>query len=217
MDAADYINGPLTAGQIATRGGDGSRERLSLGTWDRDRARRSAAESHAGAICEIEDEGVTAARRPSTTGNGLPRLRVAVTSVPPGKPSASTSNTGSTSLPGRGFGQRASATTRACLLGTFAHDWALDCLDRFLRQRFMPSTASCSKGTVGTNDSLDRDRDIPNLIGARNLYIGEIYDVGQSGDTQKPFGRVFYTKDKSLIFYGYDLDQQPSIKKVGVF
>jgi hypothetical protein len=64
---------------------------------------------------------------------------------------------------------------------------------------------------------LGRDRDIRNLIGARNLYIAEIYDVGQSGDTQKPFGRVFYTKDQSLIFYGYDLDQQPGIKKAGAF
>lgn len=64
---------------------------------------------------------------------------------------------------------------------------------------------------------LGRDRDIRNLIGARNLYIAEIYDVGQSGDTQKPFGRVFYTKDQSLVFYGYDLDQQPGIKKAGAF
>jgi hypothetical protein len=63
----------------------------------------------------------------------------------------------------------------------------------------------------------ERDRDIRNLIGARNLYIAEIYDVGQSGDTQKAFGRVFYTKDKSLIFYGYDLDQQPSVKTACVF
>jgi hypothetical protein len=68
-----------------------------------------------------------------------------------------------------------------------------------------------------SRELLERDRDIRNLIGARNLYIAEIYDVGQSGDTQKPFGRVFYTKDKSLIFYGYDLDQQPGIKKAGVF
>jgi hypothetical protein len=64
---------------------------------------------------------------------------------------------------------------------------------------------------------LERDRDIRNLIGARNLYIAEIYDVGQSGDIQKPFGRVFYTKDKSLIFYGYDLDQQPGFQKAGAF
>jgi hypothetical protein len=64
---------------------------------------------------------------------------------------------------------------------------------------------------------LARDRDIRNLIGARSLYIAEIYDVAQSGDTQKPFGRVFYTKDKSLVFYGYDLDQQPGVKNAGAF
>jgi hypothetical protein len=68
-----------------------------------------------------------------------------------------------------------------------------------------------------SRELLDRDRDIRNLIGARSFYIAEFYDVGQSGDTQKPFGRVFYTKGKSLIFYGYDLDQQPGIKKTGVF
>jgi hypothetical protein len=64
---------------------------------------------------------------------------------------------------------------------------------------------------------LQHDRDIRNLIGARNLYIAEIYDVAKTGETEKPFGRVFYTKDKSLIFYGYDLDQQPGIKQAGVF
>jgi len=73
------------------------------------------------------------------------------------------------------------------------------------------------KQIAESRELLDRDRDIRNLVGARNLYIAEIYDVGQSGDTQKPFGRVFYTKDKSLIFYGYDLDQQPGIKKAGAF
>jgi hypothetical protein len=64
---------------------------------------------------------------------------------------------------------------------------------------------------------LDHDRDIRNVIGARNLYIAEIYDVAKNGDTQKPFGRVFYTKDKSLVFYGYDLDQQRGIKKDSAF
>lgn len=64
---------------------------------------------------------------------------------------------------------------------------------------------------------LQHDRDIRNLIGARNLYIAEIYDVAKTGETQKPFGRVFYTKDKSLIFYGYDLDQRPGVKRAGVF
>jgi hypothetical protein len=63
---------------------------------------------------------------------------------------------------------------------------------------------------------LQRDRDIRNLIGARDLYIAEIYDVAKTG-TQKPFGRVFYTKDKSLIFYGYDLDQQQGAKDASTF
>ena len=66
-------------------------------------------------------------------------------------------------------------------------------------------------------DLLQHDRDIRNLIGARNLYIAEIYDIAKTGDTQKPFGRVFYTKDKSLIFYGYDLDQQRGVKNTSVF
>jgi anti-sigma factor RsiW len=64
---------------------------------------------------------------------------------------------------------------------------------------------------------LQHDRDIRNLIGARNLYMAEIYDVAKTGDTQRPFGRVFYTKDKSLIFYGYDLDQQHGLKKAHAF
>ncbi len=64
---------------------------------------------------------------------------------------------------------------------------------------------------------LEHDRDIRNVIGARNLYIAEIYDVAKNGDTEKPFGRVFYTKDKSLIFYAYDLDQQHAVKKDSAF
>ena len=64
---------------------------------------------------------------------------------------------------------------------------------------------------------LEHDRDIRNLMGARDLYIGEIYDVAKSGKTQKPFGRVFYTQGKSLVFYAYDLDQQPGVKLASTF
>ncbi|QHN02736.1 hypothetical protein FTO74_04645 [Granulicella sp. WH15] len=64
---------------------------------------------------------------------------------------------------------------------------------------------------------LQHDREIRNLMGARNLYIAEIYDVSKTGSTQKPFGRVFYTRDKSLVFYGFDLDQQSHVKTTSVF
>jgi hypothetical protein len=54
---------------------------------------------------------------------------------------------------------------------------------------------------------LAHDRDIRELIGARDLHVAEVYDVARNGQTEKPYGRVFYTKGKSLIFYAYDLDQ----------
>jgi hypothetical protein len=64
---------------------------------------------------------------------------------------------------------------------------------------------------------LAHDSDIRDLMGARELYIAEVYDVGRDGTTQKPYGRVFYTKGKSLIFYAYDLDQQPGVKNASTF
>src|SRR5258708_2543835 len=64
---------------------------------------------------------------------------------------------------------------------------------------------------------LAHDRDIRELMGARDLYIAEMYDVAVTGETKKPYGRVFYTRGKSLIFYAYDLDQQPDMKKARTF
>jgi hypothetical protein len=67
------------------------------------------------------------------------------------------------------------------------------------------------------DEMLAHDRDIRDLMGARDLYIAEVYDVARTGETQKPFGRVFYTRGKSLIFYAYDLDQQAAMKKANAF
>ncbi len=57
-------------------------------------------------------------------------------------------------------------------------------------------------------DFLVSDRDIRELMGARSLYITDVVDVDKNGHTRKPFGRIFYTKGKSLVFYAFDLDQQ---------
>lgn len=61
-------------------------------------------------------------------------------------------------------------------------------------------------------DAIDRDkrlfavdRDIRDVMGARNLHIIDVTDVSGDGKTQKSFGRVFYTEGKSLIFYAFDL------------
>ncbi len=64
---------------------------------------------------------------------------------------------------------------------------------------------------------LDHDRDIRDLMGARDLYIAEVHDVAGTGETDKTYGRVFYTKGKSLIFYAYDLDQETDLKTASTF
>jgi peptidoglycan hydrolase CwlO-like protein len=67
------------------------------------------------------------------------------------------------------------------------------------------------------DELLAHDRDIRDVIGARDLYIAEIYDVAGTGETKKPYGRIFYTRGKSLIFYAYDLDQQTEVKRASTF
>ncbi len=86
-------------------------------------------------------------------------------------------------------------TAEAVALGTKVND---------LTQRLREREASLNQ----QEQLLAHDRDIRELMGARDLYIAEVYDVGDNGATRKPYGRLFFTKQKSLIFYAYDLDQQ---------
>jgi hypothetical protein len=67
------------------------------------------------------------------------------------------------------------------------------------------------------HELLDHDRDVRDLMGARDLYVAEVADVGQDGETEKPFGRIFFTKGKSLIFYAYDLDKEPGVVETSAF
>ena len=53
---------------------------------------------------------------------------------------------------------------------------------------------------------LTADRDIRDLMTARNLHIVDVHDTNAKGKTQKAFGRMFYTEGKSFIFYAYDLE-----------
>jgi Anti-sigma-K factor rskA len=62
---------------------------------------------------------------------------------------------------------------------------------------------------------LASDRDIRELMGARRLYIADVFDVDSRSRTRKSFGRVFYTQGKSLVFYAFDLD--PGVKNVNAF
>jgi hypothetical protein len=54
-------------------------------------------------------------------------------------------------------------------------------------------------------DVVEAERDLHELVGARNLRIEDVYDTDSRGKTKKAVGRVFYTEGKSLVFYAYDL------------
>jgi len=48
-------------------------------------------------------------------------------------------------------------------------------------------------------------KDVRQLMGARNLHILDVHDVGGGGKAAKAFGRVFYAEGQSLVFYAFDL------------
>ncbi len=63
---------------------------------------------------------------------------------------------------------------------------------------------------------LEHDRDIRELMGARELYMADVYDVSGKG-TDSTYGRVFYTRGKRLIFYAFDLDTKPGVQNASTF
>lgn len=55
-------------------------------------------------------------------------------------------------------------------------------------------------------EMLAANRDIRDLMSARNLHIADVFDTDAKGKTRAAFGRVFFTEGKSLIIYAYDLN-----------
>jgi hypothetical protein len=60
-------------------------------------------------------------------------------------------------------------------------------------------TAS-TQASVPMNDS-----DARLILGARDLHIVDMYDVGGDGKTKRSYGRVYYVEKKLLLFYAFDL------------
>ena len=107
--------------------------------------------------------------------------------------------------------QRQQAATRAASL-----EGKVEELTQVLRDR--ERTVDQQQTEISKQQELlEHDRDIRELMGARDLYIAEVYDVARTGQTNKTYGRVFYTRGKSLIFYAYDLDQQAGLKNASSF
>jgi exonuclease VII small subunit len=81
-----------------------------------------------------------------------------------------------------------------------------------------------SEKVSAQTEDLDRERsllaagrDIHDLMGARNLHIVDVLDVDSKGKDGRAFGRVFYTEEKSLIFYAFDLGDRGTAKRTASF
>jgi hypothetical protein len=61
---------------------------------------------------------------------------------------------------------------------------------------------------------LAREKDIRDIIAARNLRIIDVRDDGTPGRMRPLPGRIFYTQGKSLIFYAYDLHNKGNLNNV---
>jgi hypothetical protein len=84
--------------------------------------------------------------------------------------------------------------------------------------QYLHAELSATNNSAGNDERfLAVDRDIRELMGARQLYIADVFDVRSNGERSKPFGRVFYTKGKSLIFYAFDLQTKPGYREAEAF
>jgi chromosome segregation ATPase len=90
--------------------------------------------------------------------------------------------------------QRDEIASPAAVLQAKVGDLARLVRDREVELEQKEDQAAKNKGL------LEHDRDIRELIAARDLYVAEIHDVSGNGETNKTYGRVFYTPGKRLVF-----------------
>jgi hypothetical protein len=106
--------------------------------------------------------------------------------------------------------QRDENARRAAVLEAKVNELTLQVRER--EQALAQRDTEVAKG----QELLAHDRDIRELMGARDLYMADVHDVSGKG-TDTTYGRVFYTKGKRLIFYAFDLDAQPGVQNASTF
>lgn len=65
------------------------------------------------------------------------------------------------------------------------------------------------------NQTADREhqmlaagKDMRDMMAARNLHIVDVFDTDGGGKTRSAFGRIFFSEDRQLVFYAYDLNEK---------
>jgi hypothetical protein len=82
-------------------------------------------------------------------------------------------------------------------------------------------SAGLAETLLNEKESAERERelsaattDVREMMGARRLFMVDVYDGEDRSRANRSFGRVFYTEGKSLVFYAFDLDKVKSAKHV---
>jgi|SRR5579872_156940 len=111
---------------------------------------------------------------------------------------------------GSAAAQRDEVVTRATLLESKVNE--LSQLVRDREDELDQAEADLTK----QKELVDHDRDVREIVGSRDLYMADIFDVSGTG-TNKTYGRVLFTKNKRLVIYAFDLDAQPGLQNARSF
>ena len=95
-----------------------------------------------------------------------------------------------------------------------ASDQATVAADQSRIRELSDQLADQSAALDREREMLVANRDIRDLMSARNLHIADVFDTDSKGKTRAGFGRVFFTEGKSLIIYAYDLNDR-HVQEVG--
>jgi archaellum component FlaC len=104
--------------------------------------------------------------------------------------------------------QVADAGAEVARLRRTADDHSSELATQLWRVRDLNEQLRVAKANLGLEHELaGADKDVRDIMGARQLHIVDVHDSDGEGKTRKAFGRVFYTEGKSLVFYVFDLDE----------
>jgi len=100
------------------------------------------------------------------------------------------------------------ASVRSDLERTQTINQATLVADQVRIRELSDQVAEQSSALERERELLTANRDIRDLMAARNLHIADVFDTDPKGKTRAAFGRVFFTEGKSLIIYAYDLNDR---------
>jgi predicted nucleic acid-binding Zn-ribbon protein len=104
--------------------------------------------------------------------------------------------------------QVADAGAEVARLRRTADEHSADLASQLWRVRDLNEQLRVAKANLELEHQLiGADKEVRDIMGARQLHIVDVHDSDGEGNPRKAFGRVFYTEGKSLVFYAFDINE----------